>query len=40
MNEPRVGTVLEVLCRSQAEGLARVDGISRVCGEQQGSYGN
>jgi len=34
MNEPRVGTVLEVLCISQVEGLVRVVGVSRVCGEQ------
>ena len=39
-NKPRVGTVLEVLCGSQVEGLVRVVGVSRVCGKQQGSHGN
>ena len=30
----------QYFCRAQTEELARVVGISRVCGEQQGSYGN
>ena len=33
MNESRVGAVFEILCGSQAEGLARVVGISRVYSE-------
>ena len=33
MNEPRVGTILKILCRTSAERLARVVGISRVCNE-------
>jgi len=37
-DESRVGIVLEVLCRSQAEGLAGMVSVSRVCGEQQSSY--
>ena len=40
MDEPRVGTVLKVLCGSQAKGLAGVVSVSRVCSEQQGSYSN
>ena len=40
MNEPRVRAVLEVLCGAQAEGLAGVVSVGRVCGEQQGSYSN
>ena len=40
MNESRVGTVLEVLCGSQAKGLAGMVGVSKVCGKQQGLYGN
>jgi len=32
-NEPRVRTILEVLCGAQAEGLARVASVGRVCGE-------
>ena len=33
MNEPRIRVVLEVLCGAQAEGLARVVSVSRVCGK-------
>jgi len=40
MDEPRVGTVLKVLCGSQAEELAGMVGISRVCSEQQGLHSN
>ena len=40
MNEPRVRTILEVFCGLLTEELARVAGISRVCGEQQSSLGN
>jgi len=40
MNELRIRAVLEVLCGAQAEGLARVVSVGRVCGEQQGSHNN
>jgi len=39
-DESRVGTVLEVLYRLQAEGLARMVSVGRVCSEQQGSHCN
>ena len=39
-NEPRIGIVFKVPCKSQVEGLAGVAGISRICSEQQGSHSN
>jgi len=33
MNESRTGTVSLILCRTEAEGLARVVDISRICGK-------
>ena len=33
MNKPKARAILKVLRRTQAEGLARVVGISRICSE-------
>ena len=40
MDEPKAVIVSSVLCGAQAEELAGVVGISRVCGEQQSSHSN
>ena len=40
MNKPRVGTVLKILYRLQTKRLNRVVSYSRVCSEQQSSFGN
>ena len=32
-DEPETGAVFKIVCRALAEGLARMVGISRICGE-------